>query len=231
MTLPRSRLIDMPRTPPDPETIRRAVDEIFSSGEYDLAPRPKRSDAVAEFFAPFRERIWEPLVEWWDRLAGRWPWIDEVLAVILAAMLLVLIVQVIRHRRAARDRPIPRPAADELAPPEELHRRALELAESNDFVGAARLLLVASILRLEQAEQRINRPGTTNRELLRRYRGTTLAAPLTTLVETIDRGWFGGRSCSRLDYLECLDAHDAIASATRPRIRGAREMIAAGAET
>jgi len=79
-------------------------------------------------------------------------------------------------------------------------------------------LLQASVLRLEQAEQRINRPGTTNRELLRRYRSSAVVRPLSTLVDTVDQSWFGDRPCTRLDYLDCLSAHDEIASASAPEI-------------
>jgi hypothetical protein len=39
---------------------------------------------------------------------------------------------------------------------------------------------------------------------------------LATLVDRVDRSWFGGRPCTDDDFQECLDAHDAVAAVTGP---------------
>jgi hypothetical protein len=207
----------MPTAPPDAETVRRAVERVFADGRYDLAPRPADRGGASEFFRPLRERLWDPLMEWWGKLQGSVPWADEVLAGLVIAAAMALLMQVIRLRRRP-DPKLPEVEKPLVARPDELFALAQSAGERGEYVVAARLLLHSGLLRLEAAERRVNRPGLTNRELLRRYRGTALANPLAMLVDTVDRGWFGRRECSRLDYVDCLAAHEEIASVARPRL-------------
>ena len=95
--------------------------------------------------------------------------------------------------------------------PEEVERLASEAAGRADYVTAIRFLFRASVLRLELAEKKSHRPGTTNRELLRRYQGRpTLNESLRLFVETIDRKWYGDEICSDLDYAACQRAHNEV---------------------
>ena len=202
----------MPTSPPDADAIRDALDRVLASGEYDLQPRPRSEGGAFDFLDPLLEWLWEPFRDWWGELSGAAPWLDEALSAVAVALLLAVIVQIIRMRKRREKLPSRSDAALEESRPTELHRLAQERGEQGRFVEAARLLLKASVLRLEQAERRVNRPGTTNRELLRRYRRSSLVRPLSTLVDTVDQGWFGERPCTRLDYLDCLSAHDEIAA-------------------
>ena len=95
--------------------------------------------------------------------------------------------------------------------PEEVERLASEAARRTDYITAIRFLFRASVLRLELAEKKSHRPGTTNRELLRRYQGRpSLTESLRLFVETIDRKWYGDEICSDADYAACQQAHGEV---------------------
>lgn len=207
----------MPHTPPDADTVHRTLEEVFSHGDYELQPPPESTDAVGDLFEPLFDWLFEPLIKWWRQASGSLPWLDDVLAGVGVGLLLVLLVQIVRLRNRTPNARLPAAIPDVELGPEQLAHRARSAAETGDFVGAARLLLQSCKARLEQAEHRTDRPGITNRELLRRYRASRLAEPLATLVETVDRGWFGGRECTRLDYLSCLAAYEEVAEAAGQR--------------
>lgn len=202
---------------PQADDVQRALQRVYGAGDYDLAPPAPDQGGVEEFFRPLRERLWDPLVAWWKELAGAVPWGDEVLAGVVLCGIAALLWRMLRLR-PTEPTPDLRTKMSVATRPEEVHMLALKAGERGEYAAAARLLLQAGVLRLEAAERRVNRPGVTNRELLRRYRGTRLAGPVSTLVETIDRGWFGRQVCTRRDYDECLAAHDEIAAAANPRV-------------
>jgi hypothetical protein len=88
-------------------------------------------------------------------------------------------------------------------------------------------LFHACLLRLEQAEKRVFRAGTTSREHLRGHRDSPVFEPLKVFVETIETRWYGLGECGRQDYEACLAAHTQIrelaarpaaATKTEPRI-------------
>jgi hypothetical protein len=64
---------------------------------------------------------------------------------------------------------------------------------------------------LEKFEDKPNRPGTTNRELLRRYqRHPSVVESLRSFVDMIDRKWYGEEQCVQTDYAACRLAHEAV---------------------
>ncbi|MFV0445093.1 MAG: DUF4129 domain-containing protein [Planctomycetaceae bacterium] len=200
--------------PLDADTIRRTVKEVLAGEDYQLAPAPPRSEAVTEWLTWLREQLIDPFTNWWEGISGQFAWADEVLSGAVVGLLAVLIVQIILARRR-RNAAVPSaPGTEELVDrPAELHALALLQGEQGEHVVAVRLLIQSVKLQLENLEHRKNRPGLTNRELLRRYRQTRLAQPLARLVDAVDQGWFGNRHCSREDYLACLAAYDEIAAA------------------
>ena len=72
---------------------------------------------------------------------------------------------------------------------------------------AVRLLFRACLLRLELAESRKYRGGTTNREVLLRHRNTAVYEPIRLFVETLEVKWYGLGECSLSDYESCRLAH------------------------
>ena len=94
--------------------------------------------------------------------------------------------------------------------PVSLEEEADRAGSRGDYIGAIRLLFRAALRRIEVAEKKKLRPGSTNRELLRRYRSTPLFTPLERFVETIDNKWYGGGTCVEEDYLTCRGEHARI---------------------
>jgi hypothetical protein len=214
----------MPASVPDPHTIRQTAEEVLSDPEYQLTPRP---DQLLD------ESLWEQFQDW---LRGWWEKIEDLMpapegwqrpAALVAAGILLAVAGYFGaralRRRMRPEAPLSTPQIDPALPPDELQHRAEEAGARQEYAGAVRLLLRASILRLEAAEQRINRPGITNRELLRRYRSTPVHDPLARLVETVDLAWYGERECTALDFQLCREACETVRSLARPR----RQMDAA----
>ena len=112
-----------------------------------------------------------------------------------------------RHKRGLE-------VADPRAPrdPAALERQAAEAATRGDFITAIRLLFVACLLRLELAEKRGFRAGTTNREHLRRHQGSAVFEPLKVFVEMIDTRWYGRGVCGPEEFEACRAAHAQIRS-------------------
>lgn len=138
-------------------------------------------------------------------------WLFVVLLVVILVALVVHIIYTFkqalgRRRNAGLER------ARDAAPldPAVLEGRAREAASAGDYIGAVRHLFRACLIRLQRAERRPLRRGTTNRELLRRYQTSSIAEALRTFVETIDRKWYGGEVCTSSDYEQCAQAHDQI---------------------
>ncbi|GAG90675.1 unnamed protein product, partial [marine sediment metagenome] len=94
--------------------------------------------------------------------------------------------------------------------PTALERDATTAATDGHFVDAIRLLLRAALLRLTRADERGFSHGLTNREHLRRYRGTALFEPMSLLVDTADAKWYGTEVCRPSDYERCCLAHGRI---------------------
>jgi hypothetical protein len=131
-----------------------------------------------------------------------------------AFLVLVLIVVIIRMmlglRRAtqlpSRVRGL-RTRQRRMQSPEELEQLALKERDREHWIEAIRLLFRACLLRLEKLEKRTMRPGATNGDLLRRYRRSTVYAPLKTMVDTIDQKWYGDRPTLEADFDQCQAAH------------------------
>jgi hypothetical protein len=143
-----------------------------------------------------------------------------------AALLIVavgwLIYRIVRglSRRVQLGRSDDAPLRDRslrVADPEEFEALAAEARQAGRLVEAARWLLRAALLRLERSEKRKPRPGATNRELLRRYRATPVAAPLQTLVDTVDLHWYGDRPANEADFDRCHASYQALHHALTER--------------
>ena len=141
----------------------------------------------------------------------RWLIILALLA-ILALLVWHMLYSVVQAMQAPRSRArLDRDALGGRPDPAELERQAEAAAARADFITAVRLLFRADVLRLEEFEDKPNRPGTTNRELLRRYqRHPNVAESLRSFVDLIDRKWYGEEQCVQTDYAVCRLAHEAV---------------------
>ena len=208
--------------PPEDGALRDKVDEVLSRDEYDLTGGDRVSNEFLEFVetvirwvrAPFR---W--LLELTEDLPEPVRWI---IIIGLSALVLLLIWHIVfTAARAVRRSALEEAASsqgfsavDESVPAVELERLADAAEERGEFIEAVRLLLRASLVRLEAIEAKPFRRGTTGREHLRRYRGTLVLAPLEVLVRTVERKWFGEEVCVIEDLDRCRESHRSIAELT-----------------
>ena len=213
----------MPRHVPSADEIRRTAAEILQRPEYQLDSDSAEQSAVDSLL--IRALRW--LLDAFIGLAESLSILPGVLRYPVAALLCIalafLIYRLVRAlvgtaRLSGRDDDAVRTRSARTVPPEELEELAAAAQRNGRSVEAVRWLLRASMLRLELAEKRKPRPGTTNRELLRRYRSTPLQAPLKTLVDTIDLHWYGDRPAEPDDFERCNDSYKQL-----------RQVVAAGA--
>jgi hypothetical protein len=208
-------------TAPASEEIRRRAAEIVARPDYELRPRPSNLDWLVDLFWEVLEWILAPFA-WLFRLteglpeALRWL-IIAALVVILALLVWHILYSLVQAVQAPRTRAkLEQDALRRRADPAELERQADAAAARSDYITAVRLLFRAGVLRLEKLEDKPNRPGTTNRELLRRYqRVPGLAESLRRFVDTIDRKWYGEEQCLPNDYAVCRLAHEAVCQHVR----------------
>jgi hypothetical protein len=199
----------------DPETIRRTAEEVLRRPYYQLHPKPESGATFLDLLLRAIRWILKP-VEWLlEALSGLPGWLRWPIAVGLAVVLVLVVAHIIYTiTKALRgpgqklgvnalDRRLPRD-------PALLERQAGEAVARGDFMTAIRLLFHACLLRLERAEKRVFRAGTTNREHLRGHRDSPVFEPLKLFVETIETRWYGRGECGPEDYEACLAAHARI---------------------
>jgi hypothetical protein len=199
-------------TLPPPDAIRQTAQEVVSRKYYDLG------DAQRRDLPP----IWWEILRWlltpfqwlFDSLEG-WPdflrWTIVVLCfILLLALIAHIIYTFVTAIRGPAARRRPYAVAHVEIDPDALEHQAELAATAGDYIGAIRLLFRAALRRIEVAEKKKLRPGSTNRELLRRYKATPLFGSLERFVETIDHKWYGGGKCLEADFLTCRGEHARI---------------------
>lgn len=196
---------------PDPDRIREKAAEVVGRPEFQEA---ENIDLRGEFFVwliRLIERALTPFFAFFGHLWEFSPILATVVFVLLVVLLVVIVGHIIRSFRVAMQR---RTGTAHLGliqkrplDPRSFELEAEDAARRQDYIVAVRLLFRAALLRLELAEKRTTRPGVTNREYLRRYRGTSSYDALRQFVEVIDAKWYGGSSCDQQDYLTCRQAH------------------------
>jgi hypothetical protein len=200
-------------TLPPPDAIRQTAQDVVSRKYYDLG------DARRSELPP----IWWEILRWlltpfewlFNSMEG-WPdFVRWTIVILCFALLLALIVHIIYTFITAIRGPAARRHGPYISAHVEIDPAALELqaeqaGSGGDYIGAIRLLFRAALRRIEVAEKKKLRPGSTNRELLRRYRSTPLFGSLERFVETIDEKWYGGGTCLESDYMTCRGEHARI---------------------
>lgn len=208
---------------PPPDEIRRKAVEVLQRPEY----HEDSASGSGELARTILLRVFRWLGDAFEWLADSlrflpdsWRYPAAILLCVLLAAFVIRIIYVIGKAARLPDRVhAPRERRQRAHSAEELEALAEEEYFRGRVLEAVRLLFRAAVRRLEDAEKRVNRPGTTNRELLRRYLSTPLYEPLRTMVDTIDVKWYGGRAVAPGDYDVCAAAHRrvrALIAATYP---------------
>ena len=197
----------------NPETIRRTAQEVLSNPRYQSTPTEGAN--LLSLLAGILERILDPFVEIFELLNGvsrflAWT-VFGFVVITLVVLLVVGVHRLIHSKRVAH-------VAHSL-PNEQRHRDPLQLEKlagdsllDRDYVVAVRLYLMATLLRLELAQEKRFRPGMTNREHLRRYRRSPIFKPMQYIVDRMDQTWYGGASCDLETASKCRDAYQEIRS-------------------
>jgi len=200
---------------PDPETIRRTAEQVLRRPDYQLDPQPDSGLTLLEMLQRFLRWILTPFQWLLDALEGLPGWLRWPVAVGLVAVLILLVLHIgytiVRAVRGPRQKH-GLAAALERTPrdPAALELQAAEAVSRGDFITAIRLLFMACLLRLELAEKRAFRAGTTNREHLRRHHDSPVFEPLKRFVEIIETRWYGRGVCGLEDFEVCRAAHAEI---------------------
>ncbi|HXY35435.1 MAG TPA: DUF4129 domain-containing protein [Planctomycetaceae bacterium] len=206
---------------PDSQTVRKTAREVLARPEYKFDTPTDFSGLLAEFSALVRKVV-EAIQNLFNRLYDMSP----ILAWTLVAALVICLCLLLGHiiwtlvTVARRDRRVLDPLADlarRKADPAAIAREADEAGARGNYILGVRLLYRASLMRLEQAEEKPFRPGATNHEHLSRYRATPLYDWLARLVSTIDSKWYGSEECLASDFAECRDAYERISLLARGR--------------
>jgi Domain of unknown function (DUF4129) len=198
---------------PSSQTLREKAMEIVSGPDYHINTGQSDNSWSLLLLLEIIRWILIPFIWLFELTEGLPDLLRWVIVLGLAAVLILLIghivytlVTAIRRPKQIGDKRLD--SRHRRIDPEEVERLAIEAAGGADYVTAIRLLFRSSVLRLELAEKKSHRPGTTNRELLRRYQARpSLRESLKLFVETIDRKWYGDEICSDADYAACQQAH------------------------
>lgn len=206
---------------PGPDRIRQVAEEVTQRPEYQLE-NPADSRAQWELLLRFLNWLLTPFRWLFDALEGLPTPLRWLVVVGLAVLLLVLVAHIVYTfasalRAPKRDIAISLDSGSEAERPVFLERRAAEALERADYRDAARFLLCAGLMRLEQQHDRPFRVGLTNREYLRRFRESACSEPLAVMVETVDTTWYGEEDCTRTAFESCRAAYDQIVQMTRAR--------------
>ena len=197
---------------PDPETIRRTAEEVVRRPHFLLSPE---SDSDLLLISLYRRmvRFVISFFHWlFSFLEGLPEWLQWVVVVGLILVLFVLLGHMVYSIASLfwggkRTNNATAKLAKIALDPETLERQSAEAAARGDCSTAVRLLFRACLLRLEKAESKKLRGGTTNREVLRRHRNTPVFEPIKLFVDIIETKWYGPGVCTEADYQACRMAH------------------------
>ncbi len=210
------------------DSIQQATEQVLASKDYHLKVEENS-------LQPFWERLLEMLFSVFGFIANLFSFLDGlpqflrwVIIFALFAVLILLVGHILYSIFSAL-----RPGKNHLAKsfniperrddPRLWENEATELAGVGKYIEAARLLLRASLFRLENSLDRPFRRATTNREYLRKYRKLSILEEVKQLVETIDRKWYGEEPCDQNDYEQCRLSHRTISEAIQNRHSAHRE--------
>lgn len=194
--------------------VRETAREVLSRPHFQSEPTSSQGEALEFVMDLLRSLLW-PLRALFGVLDNISPVLAWLVIGLLVLLLALLVAHIGRTFLIALDRrrprlPVDMDAAEQLRDPREIERLAADAEQQRDYSQAARLLLLATLLRLEQKQERRFRPGMTNREHLRRYRDTGIFEPLRFIVDLIDRTWYGDAVCMPEHVVQCRQSYAEI---------------------
>lgn len=195
------------------DAIRQKAAEIVARSDYQLEQGLDENSRSLLMTA--LSWIMKPFIWLFQSMEGLPTAIKMFVIVVLVIILVALIAHIVysivsavrgtrriaKNHSAIRDRPLN---------PIELEKSATAAAEQGHHIEAIRLLLKAALVRIEQAEEKKFRAGITNREILKRYKASSLADPLARIIELVDRKWYGTEQCEQIDFDVCISEHQNI---------------------
>lgn len=202
----------------NPDSIRETAQQVLSRPYYQVTP--KEGEAFPSLVIRFLEWVLSPFVGLFGMLSGvsvvfAWTVFGVVITTVVVVICLVIfrLAKTQRVARFASDMPVAMQNRD----PSHLEKLAHDSLSASDYVVAVRLFLMATLLRLELAQEKRFRPGMTNREHLRRYRRSAIFEPMQYIVELMDRTWYGGAECDFESASKCRDAYQEICAQIQRR--------------
>lgn len=210
----------LPATFPDAETIRRTAAEVVQRADYRLQPESRADEVFLSLILNGLQLIISAFRSLFYLVEGLPEWLQWVVIVGLVLVVLVIsghmfysLFMLFRSTRQRDSATLTLPTV--VLDPAKLERQADDAAARGDSSLAVRLLFRACLLRLEKAESRKLRSGTTNREVLRRHRQAPVYEPMKVFVEIIENKWYGMGECSAGDYQTCRVAHAELLRLTK----------------
>ncbi len=203
--------------------VRSTLSTVLSGSEYDrlrrLLEARKRAEENPTDWS-WLEKILQALFGSADagNIGGAFQGVIKALLFVSVAIVLALIIVIILKSVAAKRDQRRKDFSlkdDELAftpalppgemPADEYHRRALELANKQDYRSAIRELLLGGMSWIERAGLLRHRKGLTNRDYLRAvWRKPNRRLPFENMVQIFDQVYFGRRDASEERFDTCL---------------------------
>jgi hypothetical protein len=211
---------------PDPARIDRAADRVID-GRYQDLPQVREDDLVSSRERSDRTRRrrsesgWSSSPGGGGALGALMSWLVWGAIAVGAVLLVLLIVrELLRHRRdrIAKDQPA---VAEEAVAPAvaALHRPlddADQLAREGRFAEAIHVLLLRTFEELARAAEVKIAPSLTSREILARIPLRAGAhEALADLASVVELTWFGDDVPGEADWLRCRGRFDVFVSAYR----------------
>lgn len=207
-----------------PDQIRRTAEEVLSRPEYEIEKPTELKDLG------WLARILRWIVEAFESFFKLINGLPDVLRWIIVTLLFVLLLALLGHILWTIIRSVgklSRPSFSEvererMVSPNELEDAANQAHAQGDFIGAVRYLFAAALMQIARAEEKPFRKGITNRELLRKYRSTSLFEPLQQFVQIVDAKWYGHEVCEESDVQIAREGYDRIRRLAERRMHAVR---------
>ena len=202
------------------EQLRSTARDVLSQAHYQTGDVPEPPEGFAFFLRVLGQWLMKALRWLFDMTAG----LPEFLRWVIVIGLVLVLVALFLHmawtlfqamtggRQSRHGVVLSLDEADVQLSVSELERAADLAVQQGELIEAVRFLFRASLVRLADREKKRLRRGTTDRQYLRHFRGTSVASPLHVFVTTLELKWYGDSPCESQDYDDCREAYRQISS-------------------